>query len=46
MARGFAAQGFSVTPGGLGVTERTLSLALAAGMRARRALAVVLLLTA
>ena len=41
---GIAAQSFSVTPGGLGVTEGTLSLALvAAGMRASRALAAVLL---
>jgi len=41
---GIAAQSFSVTPGGLGVTEGTLGLALAAaGMRASRALAAVLL---
>jgi len=41
---GVAAQSFSVTPGGLGVTEGTLSLALvAAGMHASRALAAVLL---
>ena len=41
---GIAAQSFSVTPGGLGVTKGTLSLALvAAGMRASRALAAVLL---
>jgi uncharacterized membrane protein YbhN (UPF0104 family) len=41
---GIAAQSFSVIPGGLGVTEGTLSLALAAaGMRASRALAAVLL---
>jgi uncharacterized protein (TIRG00374 family) len=41
---GIAVQSFSVTPGGLGVTEGTPSLALiAAGMRASRALAAVLL---
>ena len=41
---GIAAQSFSVTPGGLGVTEGTLGLALAAaGMRASRALAAVLI---
>ena len=41
---GIAAQSLSVTPGGLGVTEGTLSLALvAAGMHASRALAAVLL---
>ncbi len=41
---GIAAQSFSITPGGLGVTEGTLSLALvAAGMRASQALAAVLL---
>ena len=40
---GIAAQSFSVTPGGLGVTEGTLGLALAAaGMRDSRALAAVL----
>jgi putative heme transporter len=41
---GIAAQSFSVTPGGFGVTEGTLSLALVAtGMHARQALAAVLL---
>ena len=41
---GIAAQSLSVTPGGFGVTEGTLSLALvAAGMHASRALAAVLL---
>jgi uncharacterized membrane protein YbhN (UPF0104 family)/pimeloyl-ACP methyl ester carboxylesterase len=41
---GIAAQSFSVTPGGLGVAEGTLSLALvAAGLHASQALAAVLL---
>jgi putative heme transporter len=41
---GIAAQSFSLTPGGFGVTEGTLSLALVAtGMHARQALAAVLL---
>jgi pimeloyl-ACP methyl ester carboxylesterase len=41
---GIAAQGLNITPGGLGVTEGTLSLALAAtGLGASRALAAVLL---
>ena len=41
---GIAAQSLSVTPGGFGVTEGTLSLALVAtGMHASRALAAVLL---
>jgi putative heme transporter len=41
---GIAAQSFSVTPGGFGVTEGALSLALVAtGMHARQALAAVLL---